>query len=200
MVVFILLLVFFYASHSWLASLVVKQFINKQSPTIFNFYRLFYTLFSVTLWGIITWWFIYKHEYNYLFSQSPGLTCAGYISAAAGLLIISLSIIKYGFMEFSGLNAFTSANKRQNAENLKPELNTGGMNSVVRHPIYSGILLALVGLFLCLPTQMTLAGILVSLVYLEIGIRLEERKLEKEFSNSYNEYKKKVKKVIPWLY
>ena len=101
MVVFILLLVFFYASHSWLASLVVKQFINKQSPTIFNFYRLFYTLFSVTLWGIITWWFIYKHEYNYLFPQSPGLTCAGYISAAVGLLIISLSIIKYGFMEFS---------------------------------------------------------------------------------------------------
>ena len=179
MVVFILLLVFFYASHSWLASLSVKQFINKQSPTISSFYRLFYTLFSVTLWGIITWWFIYKHEYNYLFPKSPGLTCAGYISAAIGLLIISLSIIKYGFMEFSGLNSF--AKKKQITKNLNSELNTGGMNAFVRHPIYSGILLALIGLLLCLPTQMTVAGILVSLIYLEIGIRLEERKLEDEF-------------------
>ena len=100
-------------------------------------------------------------------------------------------------MEFSGLNSFT---KKQNSKNPNPELNTGGMNAFVRHPIYSGILLALIGLLLCLPTQMTVAGILVSLLYLEIGIRLEEKKLEAEFEGSYNEYKKKVKKVIPWLY
>jgi len=198
MFVFILLLVFFYASHSLLASLSVKQFISKLSPTIFSFYRLFYTLFSVILWGIITWWFIYRHEYNYLFPQSPGLTYAGYIFAVVGLLVISLSIIKYGFMEFSGLNTFMK--KKQAAKNPNPELNTGGMNAFVRHPIYSGILLGMIGLLLCLPTQMTVAGILVSLVYLEIGIRLEEKKLEKEFNNSYNEYKRTVKKVIPWLY
>jgi len=197
MFVFILLLVFFYASHSWLASLGVKQFIGKQSLILLKFYRLFYTLFSVTLWSIITWWFIYRHEYNYIFSLSTGLTYAGYIFAALGLLIISGSIIKYGFMEFSGLNSFT---EKQNRKNLKPELNTAGMNAFVRHPIYSGILLAMIGLFLCLPTKMTVAGILVSLVYLEIGIRLEERKLEEEFGYGYAKYKKKVKKVIPWLY
>jgi len=90
--------------------------------------------------------------------------------------------------------------KKQAAKNPNPELNTGGMNAFVRHPIYSGILLGMIGLLLCLPTQMTVAGILVSLVYLEIGIRLEEKKLEKEFNNSYNEYKRTVKKVIPWLY
>jgi len=197
MVVFILLLVFFYASHSWLASLGVKQFISELSPRIFSFYRFFYTLFSVIVWSVITWWFIYGHEYNFLFPQSPGLTYTGYILATVGLLIISLSIIKYGFMEFSGLNSFT---KKQNSKNPNPELNTGGMNAFVRHPIYSGILLALIGLLLCLPTQMTVAGILVSLLYVEIGIRLEEKKLETEFEGSYNEYKKRVKKIIPWLY
>jgi methanethiol S-methyltransferase len=197
MLVFILLLVFFYASHSWLASVGVKQFISKLSPAIFSFYRLLYTVFSVIVWGVITWWFTYKHEYNFLFPQSAGLTYAGIIFAAVGLLIISLSIFKYGFMEFSGLNSFTT---KQITKNPNPELNTGGMNAIVRHPIYSGILLALIGLLLCLPTQMTVAGILVSLVYLEVGIRLEEKKLEAEFEGSYNEYKKKVKKVVPWLY
>ncbi len=100
-------------------------------------------------------------------------------------------------MDFSGLNTIT---KKQNVNDAKPELNTGGMNALVRHPIYSGILLAMIGLLLCLPTQMTLAGIVVSLVYLEIGIRLEEKKLEDEFGDSYKQYKKNVKKVVPWLY
>ena len=164
---------------------------------MFGFYRLFFSLFSVTLWGIITWWFIYRQEYYYILTPGTGSIYAGYVLAAAGLLLISLSIIKYGLGEFFGLNAF---NKAQQAENATPELNTGGMNAFVRHPIYSGILLALIGLFLCLPTQMTALGVAVSLIYLEIGIRLEEIKLEKEFGGSYARYKEKVKKVIPWLY
>ncbi len=196
-IVFVFLLVFFYVSHSWLASLSVKEFISKYSQLMFSFYRLFYTLFSVTLWSIITWWFIYQHEYNYIITPRTGLMYTGYVMAAVGLLLISLSVIKYGFQEFVGLNAL---NKNQRIENAAPELNISGMNGFVRHPIYSGILLALVGLFLCLPTQMTALGIVVSLIYLEIGIRLEEIKLEKEFGSSYTQYKMKVKKVIPRLY
>ncbi len=95
---------------------------------MFGFYRLFYTLFSVTLWGILTWWFIYRHDYNYIFKPGTGLLYIGYVFAAAGLLLISLSIIKYGLGEFFGLNAF---NKAQQAENAPPELNTGGMNAFV---------------------------------------------------------------------
>ena len=197
MFILMLLLVLFYASHRWLASLRVKQFISKKSPTIFRFYRLFYTLLSLVVWGIISWWFIYRHEYHYLFSPSIRLTYAGYILACAGILIVLWSIIKYGFMEFSGLNTFS---KNPNAGEAKHELNITGMNALVRHPIYTGILLALTGLFLCLPTQMTVTGIVVSLVYLEIGIWLEEKKLEDEFGASYQQYKMNVKKVIPWLY
>jgi len=164
---------------------------------MFGLYRFFYTLFSVVLWSLISWWFIYRQEYNYIFSPSIGLTYAGYILVVSGLLIVSWSIIKYGFMEFSGLNTFT---EKQYAENTKPELNISGMNALVRHPIYSGILLAMLGLFLCLPTQMAVIGIVISVFYLEIGIRLEEKKLEDEFGNSYRQYKMSVKKVIPWLY
>jgi len=197
MLVFILLLVFFYVSHSWLASLNVKQFVKKHNLPFLGFYRLFYTLFSLAVCSIISWWFIYRQEYNYLFYPGIVLMAIGYILVAAGVLIISWSITKYGFLEFSGLNIFSG---KQNSEKTKIELNIEGINSLVCHPIYSGILLALVGLFLCLPTQMTVVGIVISVFYLEIGIRLEERKLEDEFGNSYRQYKKSVKKVIPWLY
>ena len=164
---------------------------------MFRYYRLFYTLFSVALWGIITWWFIYRHEYNYIFKPGTSLIYTGYVLVAVGLLLVSLSIIKYGLGDFSGLNAFK---KNQPTANTTPTLNTGGINALVRHPIYSGILLALAGLFLCLPTQMTALGVIISLIYLEIGIRLEEIKLEKEFGSGYGQYKLKVKKVIPGLY
>jgi len=197
MFTFVVLLAFFYVSHSWLASLGVKQFISRYSQSMFGFYRLFYSIFSVVLWSVITWWFIYRHEYNYIFSPKTSLTYIGYALAAVGLLLVSLSIIKYGFEDFFGFTAFT---KIKRPEYSTPELNTGGINAFVRHPIYSGILLALAGLFLCLPTQMTALGVALSLIYLEIGIRLEEIKLEKEFGPSYTQYKLKVKKVIPKLY
>ncbi|MCX6199237.1 MAG: isoprenylcysteine carboxylmethyltransferase family protein [Bacteroidetes bacterium] len=194
---FILLLVFFYASHSWLASEGVKDFFLKCSASLFQFYRLFFTLFSVLLWSVITWLFIYKHDYTYIFSSVVPIKYGGIFLAIAGLFIIALSILKYGFTDFTGLSAFVNTKRSNNTE---PVLNTGGMNSIVRHPIYTGIIVALIGLALIIPTQMTAAGVFISFIYLEIGIGLEEKKLEKEFGDSYRHYKLKVKKVIPFLY
>lgn len=140
--------------------------------------------------------FIYKHDYAYIFSTKTEIKYAGIFLAMTGLLIIALSILKYGVPDFTGLAAFVNTK----SNNIEPVLNTGGMNSIVRHPIYTGIILALVGLFFVIPTQMTVAGVLISFIYLEIGIGLEERKLENEFGDSYRQYKLKVKKVIPFLY
>ncbi len=197
MLYFILLLIFFYASHSWLASKGVKDFVQKHSASFFRFYRLFFTLISVLLWSSITWLFIYKHEHNYIFPPQLELNYLGSAFALTGLMIIALSILKYGFADFTGLNIFT---KTESVDNTTPILNISGMNAFVRHPIYSGIILALLGLVLIIPTQMTLAGVFISIVYLEVGIRLEEKKLENEFGDSYRKYKLKVKKVIPFLY
>jgi len=180
MAVFIALLIFFYASHSWLASQSVKDFALKRSDSIFKFYRLCYTLFSVLVWSIITWLFIYKHSYIYLFTPMALIKYGGILLSIIGLMIVVASVIKYGVIDFTGLNAFTGSN----SNSAEPVLNTAGMNSIVRHPIYTGILLALLGLFFILPTQMTLSGIIISVVYLEIGIRLEEKKLEQEFGGA----------------
>lgn len=196
MTTLLLLLVLFYVSHSWLASNGVKSFVTSRSQSFFRFYRFIYTLISSVLWGVICWWFIVKHEYDYLFTPSDTLSIIGYVLAICGVVLVAYSVLRYGAVEFTGVDAFIKPKQKT----ASPLLNTSGLNAVVRHPIYTGILLALAGLFLLLPTKMTLAAIVVSLVYLEIGIRLEEQKLEAEFGQAYRDYKGKVKKVIPFVY
>lgn len=196
MIILLLLLVVFYVSHSWLAGSGVKEFASNRSRTFFRFYRFTYTLISSLFWGAISWWFIIKHEYDYLFTPSETLSAVGYLLAICGVALVAYSVLRYGAVEFTGMDAFMKPKQKT----ALPLLNTSGLNAVVRHPIYSGILLALAGLFLLLPTKMTLAAIVVSLIYLEVGIRLEEQKLEAEFGQAYRDYKQQVKKVIPFVY
>src|SRR5690606_35775874 len=108
------------------------------------------------------------------------------------------SVWRYGFAEFTGINSFLKTENTKLKES--PALNTSGINAWVRHPIYTGIVFAMLGLLFLLPTIMTLSAIIITCIYLEIGIRLEERKLIEEFGVQYIEYRKKVKKVIPLVY
>jgi protein-S-isoprenylcysteine O-methyltransferase Ste14 len=77
------------------------------------------------------------------------------------------------------------------------ELVRSGPYAVTRHPIYTGLLLALIGTWL---TRETLAGILgLTLVILGIvlKVRLEERLLLSHFGDAYREYRARVPALIP---
>lgn len=197
MVIWILILVAFYVSHSFLAANAFKDYVKYLSPSVFRHYRLLYSIVSTVLFGVIIYWFLYQHEYTFIFFPSDTSKAAGVTLLSAGVLLAAYSISRYGLLEFVGFDSITKKNTNP-ISNVA--LNTSGLNAIVRHPIYSGILLALLGLLLMIPTFMTLAGILVSLLYLEIGIRLEEKKLIQEFGDSYLQYRKAVKKVIPYIY
>ncbi len=193
----IVLLTLFYASHSFLAAESVKKTIANSFPNTYRFYRLLYTFFSLLFFSYIVWFFIEKHEYEFLFSTESALLKYGAVTLSLlGLAMVAFAVIRYSFTEFTGLNALLPIPKTRKTSSL----NVSGMNGLVRHPIYTGILIALIGLFLLLPTKMTLAAVITSLVYLEIGIRLEEQKLIKEFGDAYKDYQHRVKKVIPFLY
>lgn len=71
----------------------------------------------------------------------------------------------------------------------------------VRHPIYTGIILAAAGTFLAvLPT---LQGV-ISLLFIFLGFglksRLEERFLTREFPDEYPRYRRQTKALIPFVY
>ena len=81
-------------------------------------------------------------------------------------------------------------------ENNKTELVTKGFFSVSRNPIFLGIMIANIGLFLVLPNAFTLLIISLSTVSINTQIRLEEAFLEKEHGKEYSNYKPKVRRWI----
>ena len=81
-------------------------------------------------------------------------------------------------------------------ENNKTELVTKGFFSMSRNPIFLGIMIANVGVFLVLPNAFTLLIISLSTLSINTQIRLEEAFLEKEHGEKYSNYKQKVRRWI----
>lgn len=83
-------------------------------------------------------------------------------------------------------------------EKSEPELVVSGPYRLVRHPIYSGILVAGIGTALALSwwwlTAVVLAG-----VYFLYSARVEERYLTDEFPDTYPTYKRSTKMLLPFI-
>jgi protein-S-isoprenylcysteine O-methyltransferase Ste14 len=80
------------------------------------------------------------------------------------------------------------------------QLITNGIYSLIRHPIYLGKLLALLGMFLVFPSWY---GLFFFVLYSSILVRRisrEERLLLKHFGSVYEEYTLKSFRLIPHLY
>jgi protein-S-isoprenylcysteine O-methyltransferase Ste14 len=81
-------------------------------------------------------------------------------------------------------------------EENKTELVTNGFFSFSRNPIFLGIMIANIGLFLVLPNAFTMLIIALSTVSINTQIRLEEEFLKVEFGDQYTEYLGKVNRWI----
>jgi protein-S-isoprenylcysteine O-methyltransferase Ste14 len=107
-----------------------------------------------------------------------------------GLLFISLvwTVIAQGNMKNSwriGIDTDT-----------KTELVTSGLFAISRNPIFFGMILSLVGLFLTTPNALTALFLILGYVLIQIQIRLEEEFLIKEHGQTYIDYKQKVRRLI----
>ena len=92
--------------------------------------------------------------------------------------------------------------------NLKPSprprvggsLITTGLYSIVRHPAYSGIVIAALGYSLWKNDAIRCVLTVALLIFFDFKSKIEEKWLEKTYSE-YRNYKKQVaKKFIPWIY
>ena len=81
-------------------------------------------------------------------------------------------------------------------ENDRIELVTNGLFSVSRNPIFLGIMIANVGLFIIIPNAFTLLIVSLSTVSISTQIRLEEEFLKKRHGGIYHVY---LKRVGRWL-
>jgi protein-S-isoprenylcysteine O-methyltransferase Ste14 len=80
-----------------------------------------------------------------------------------------------------------------------PELVTSGPYRSVRHPIYSGILVAVVGTAVALNWTILIVAALAA-VFFVYSATVEERYMSEQFPDSYPQYKRSSKMLVPFLF
>src|SRR5579884_2465342 len=80
-----------------------------------------------------------------------------------------------------------------------PELVTSGPYRLVRHPIYSGILLAGIGTAVAL-SWFWLVAVALAGIYFVYSATVEERYLAGRFPDSYAAYRRSTKMLIPFVF
>ena len=132
--------VLYYFLHSFLAAEGPRDYIKKLTGWSDRGYRLFYSIISVIgLLGMII--FLAFVSSGALF---PVTTIVQYISLSItviGVIVIRRAFQHYSLREFLGLEAGSAEAKLQKAGILK----------YIRHPLYSGTILILIGMFLYSP-------------------------------------------------
>jgi protein-S-isoprenylcysteine O-methyltransferase Ste14 len=74
-----------------------------------------------------------------------------------------------------------------------------GPYAIVRHPIYTGLMIAMLGTVLVRGTALSLAGFVVLTITYVIKARLEERFLRTELgAEVYDAYARWVPMLLPW--
>ncbi|WP_176397853.1 methyltransferase family protein [Bacillus cereus] len=85
--------------------------------------------------------------------------------------------------------------------NEKPKLITQGPFGLIRHPCYTGFIIALWGASITMLNYLFIIFLIVfSLLLFLIQIKIEEKQLIKYFGKEYEEYIKSTKKMFPFIY
>jgi len=174
--------------HSIFASPWIKKRIETKIGLNMKWYRPIYVLFAFVSFGVVL---LYQFSVPLvsIFKMNSSTVITGGVIALTGLTIMIICIVKY-FSRLSGLR-----NLFYNEPNNK--LMKDGLHRFVRHPLYSATFVFIWGLFIAMPYLSLLICNLIVTIYTLIGIRFEEAKLEKEFGESYKEYKAQVPMIIP---
>jgi protein-S-isoprenylcysteine O-methyltransferase Ste14 len=78
------------------------------------------------------------------------------------------------------------------------ELASDGPYAVTRHPMYTGLLVMLLGAALAWNSLLTLALAVLMVVPFAIQARIEEPLLEAHFGEAYRDYRRRVPRLLPW--
>ena len=124
-----------------------------------------------------------------LFSQTGVTYAVGILLTMSGVVIMWIAGSHYDLKSFSGVT-----------EEKADVLRTDKLNRFVRHPLYSGTSLFLVGICITWPYIKNVSFLVIYFVYLAIGMYLEEKKLVQVYGEGYRNYQKKVKKLVPYIW
>ena len=115
-----------------------------------------------------------------------------YISLPTGILLFVLGSI-LGICALFKFGTIPAVRKKSN-------LITSGVYRIIRHPIYSGTLIAVLGWTILLQSIISIVYFPILFLLYYFPIASEERRLSEQYGDEYIDYKKKVpKRLIPFV-
>jgi len=148
-----------------------------------------YVIIQFVLFGLIfVAPFLTRSYNNWPFPwQTLGLT-AGLVLMGCGLILAFWGLLSLGD------NLTAVPHPKENARMVE-----NGAYRLVRHPIYSGIILGALGWSLFMTSGLSLLLVLVLFLFFDAKSRQEEKWLAEKYEN-YPAYQTRVKKLIPFIY
>lgn len=169
----------FYFLHSALAGKKLLGWKQQKSRILFNVIAMIGfipPLLMLASWNLPIW-----HEDLGLL-KVPGIV----------LMLIGTLVLLRSFQSFDS-SAFLGIKPEENASGL----HTGGLYKYSRHPMYFGTLLLFAGAFFWRQDLLILIFSVISIAYLFIGSRNEEKKLIRQFPVEYPAYRCSTPAIIP---
>ena len=180
----------YFALHSLLASLWLKNRVAERFPRIMPIYRLFFNGLAVlTLLPILCLTFLGPGPALWAWRGLMAWLANGLALAAIGGFMVSLK--HYDTQEFLGIRQWKSGSQRvqdQEGFHLSP------FHRYVRHPWY---FFGLVVIWTRDMNSATLLSAVMTTIYFVIGSWLEEGKLQVYHGDIYRRYMKRVPGLIP---
>jgi protein-S-isoprenylcysteine O-methyltransferase Ste14 len=133
--------------------------------------------------------FIARGRLSFALPEHPSAALA-WLGAACAVLGISLAVWSRVTL---GRNWGMPATLR-----AEPELVTSGPYALVRHPIYTGILLAMVGSALAGSAALFMVAAVLAIHFVTSAL-IEERDMRAQFPNTYPAYAARTKMLIPYV-
>ncbi|MBK7807006.1 MAG: isoprenylcysteine carboxylmethyltransferase family protein [Saprospiraceae bacterium] len=114
------------------------------------------------------------------------------ILTITGLALIHIALVWISIAQFQMSNSWRIGIDEEN----KTKLVTDGVFSISRNPIFLGMIISVLGLFLILPNTLTFFLTITTYIVIQIQIRLEEEFLQKQHAQDYVNYKLKTKRLL----
>ena len=116
-----------------------------------------------------------------------------------GVIGIALSIWSIVYMKIVGKGNPMDAFNHEVAPRTR-ELMTGGPYRICRNPMLLGVFIFYTGLVICLWSWQALVIFIAYVAIMMVQVSREEKRLEEDFGEAYREYKRRTKKIIPFIF
>lgn len=187
-VAYILLAVLWIAFYGyWLvAAWRTRSPVKRRQPRMMFF---LYGFVWVAVWIFLVYWLMPGLLKERVLPDSIGLAAAGLLITGAGLAFAVWARVHLG-KNWSGIPTI----------HTEHTLTRTGPYRYVRHPIYSGITLGLLGTAIGTGYGLVFTCVPLIFVLFVMKSRMEEKFLEEEFGGDYIRYRREVKALIPYVF